>query len=50
MSILGFTSATSVKGKWRLSFKNEVIVPPILSFFSYLYHTNRIGTRASPSG
>ncbi|MBC7328620.1 hypothetical protein H5T87_11010 [bacterium] len=45
MRILGFTSATSGKGKWRLSFKMKVIAPPILSIFPYLYHTNRIGTK-----
>ncbi|MBC7327257.1 hypothetical protein H5T87_03985 [bacterium] len=50
MRILGFTSATSGKGKWRLSFKMKVIAPPILSIFPYLYHTNRIGMNASLSG
>ncbi|MBC7328621.1 hypothetical protein H5T87_11015 [bacterium] len=50
MRILGFTSATSGKGKWRLSFKMKVIAPPILSIFPYLYHTNRIGMRPSPLG
>ncbi|MBC7326974.1 hypothetical protein H5T87_02530 [bacterium] len=45
MSILGFTSATSAREKWRLSFKMKVIAPPILSIFPYLYHTNRIGMR-----
>jgi hypothetical protein len=47
MSIRGLFLASSERMK-RLSFKKLIIVPPILTYFLDLYHTNRIGTSISP--
>jgi hypothetical protein len=42
--IRGLFLASSERMK-RLSFKKLIIVPPILTYFLDLYHTNKTGTR-----
>jgi len=49
MGIRGLFLASSERMK-RLSFKKLIIVPPILTYFLDLYHTNRTGMRRCPSG
>jgi hypothetical protein len=49
MGIRGLFLASSERMK-RLSFKKLIIVPPILTYFLDLYHTNKTGMKTSPIG
>jgi hypothetical protein len=49
MGIRGLFLASSQRMK-RLSFKKLIIVPPILTYFLDLYHTNKTGMKRFPLG